>query len=123
MKPSRVFLTVTTLAVALLFTVAVLTVHAGGKAPPAPPVDPRKLITAVDAAAGAIVIEYMRDKTNHSYVLDGLTAIKVNNSTGTIAQIKVGMQVRDFVERDAHTLDSITVSNADPAPVAPKKKK
>ena len=122
MKPSRLFLAVTTLTLALLFTLAVPTAIAGKpKAPPAP-VDTRKLVQAVDAAAGTIVIQNMRDKTTHTYKVYELTSIKVNFSSGKIADIKAGLQVRDYVERDDRTLDNITVDKADPAPAAPKKK-
>jgi hypothetical protein len=122
MKPSRLLLAVTTLTLALLFTLAVPTPIAGTPTAPPAPVDARKLITSVDAATGTIGIENKRDKTTRTYKIDDFTSVKVNNSRGKIADIKVGMQVRDSIERDSQTLDSISVDMADAAPEAPKKK-
>ena len=119
-KPSRLCLSITALALAFLFSIAVPTAAAKGKGkkPAHPPTDTRILIGSVDASAGTIVIKFTSaDKpVTTTYTLDGLTAITVNNAPGKIAQIESGMQVRDYVERDSHTLDSITVSVADPAP-------
>jgi hypothetical protein len=64
----------------------------------------------------------MRSNTTHSYKIDAGTTVKVNNAPGKIADIKPGMQVRDSVDRDDRTLDSISVDKADPAPAAPKTK-
>ena len=61
----------------------------------------------------------MRNGTTHTYTLDSLSVIKVGDANaegGKIGDIKVGMQVRDYIERDDHTLDSILVGTADPAP-------
>jgi len=117
MTPSRLLLAVTTLAMALLFTFAVPTATAASTAKTVtPPLDTRKLIKSVDAAAGTIEIENMRTQTSRSYKVDSVTSIKVNNAPGKIADIKVGMQVRDTVDRDDQTLDSISVDKADPAP-------
>jgi hypothetical protein len=79
------------------------------KAPP-PPVDTRKLIKSVDVAASSVVIEYMRDKTLHAYKVDSVTSLKVNNVSGTVAQIRPGMVVDSFLERDDQTLDGLSVS-------------
>ena len=126
MKPFRFLLVATTLALTLLFTFAVPTAAAATATPAAPPVpiDTRKLIAAVDAVAGTIVIEYMRDKTMHTYTLDDVTSLKVNGSRGKIADIKAGMVVSDFVERDDHALDSISVTGTGTTatPAAAKKK-
>jgi hypothetical protein len=114
MKPSRLLLTVTTLALTLLFTFAVPTATAAAAKPAAPPVpvDTRKMIKSVDAAAGTIVIQYMRDKTIHAYQVYELTSIKVNFVAGKIADIKPGMEVSDFLEKDSQTLDSISVTGS-----------
>ena len=123
MKPFRSLSALATLALTLLFAFAVTTANASTKPPaPPPPVDNRVLITAVDAAAGTIVIEDMHYKTTHTYTIDGFTVLKVNNSPGKIADIKVGMQVRDSEERNHQILDTLTVDMADPAPVPPPKK-
>jgi hypothetical protein len=131
MKPFRLLLAVATLALTFLFTVWVPTATAAAKKPAAaaPPADTRKVIQSVNAAANTVVIENMRDKTTHTYAIDDVTALKVNNVPGKIADVKAGMVVSDFVERDDHTLDSISVtgygSSSTPASTAaaPKKKK
>jgi len=124
MKSARLFFAVATLAMAFLLTCAVTTANASHKsaAPPPPPVDGRILIDSVDAASKTVVLRYMRDGTTHTYSFDDLSVIKVGDASSdptTVDQIKVGMQVRDYVERDSHTLDSIIVSTADPAPTNP----
>jgi hypothetical protein len=121
-KPSRFLLAITSLTLTLFFTFAVTTAtakHKGG--PPAPPVDTRILIESVNAAGGEIVLHYMQTQGTQTYAVDGFTTITVNDVPGKIGQIKAGMQVRDLVERDGHTLDSLSVSKADPAPTAPAK--
>jgi len=110
------------MATIYLLTSAVPAAFAASAPTPPPPIDPRNLIHAVDAAAGTIQIQYMRNKVTCTYKLDDITQIKVNNAPGKFADIKSGMQVRDYVERDAHTLDRIVVDRADPAPGAPKAK-
>ena len=131
MNPSRLLHTATTLVLALLFIFAVPSALAkgkgGGKKPAAAPapVDTRKLIQSVDVAANTVVIKNMREKTTHTYAIDNVTVVKVNNVDGTIADIKANMEVTDFVERDNDALDSISVSGNGEAPSAavPKKKK
>jgi len=118
MKPSRLPLAVTTVALVLLFTVAV-----PAKPPAVSEDDSRILIKMVDATAGTIEIEYMTNRTTHVYKIDAGTFVKVNNVSGKITDIESGMQVRDSAERDSNTLDSISVSPADPAPVVTSRKK
>jgi len=88
-----------------------------------PPIDTRILIKSVDAKSGTITVRYMRDagQPSRTYIIDGGTVLTVSNVTGTINQIRVGMQVRSYVERDDVALDSIDLGIADPAPVVPKK--
>lgn len=83
-----------------------------------PPTDPRILVKTVNVPAGTVQIKYMRDAKQpiSVYTVDGLTDVEVNNNRSTLDHIKPGMQVRDLVERDSHTLDKISVSMADPAP-------
>ena len=123
MKSARLFFAVATLAMAFLLTCAVTTANASHKsAPPPPPVDGRILIDSVDASSKTVVFKYMRDGSNHTYSFDDLSVIKVGDASSdptTVDQIKVGMQVRDYVERDSHILDSIIVSPAAPAPTNP----
>jgi hypothetical protein len=122
MKPSLLPLAVTTLMLAFSLTFAVQTATAAGynagnyNAPAPREPDTRVLIESVDASAKTVVFKYMDKGTTQTYTVDDLTTIKVNDNTGTFAQIKSGMQVRDSVERDSQTLDSISVSTADPAP-------
>jgi hypothetical protein len=78
--------------------------------------DPRILVTAVSASSGSITVEYMTNKVTHTYTIDGATIITINGNPGKISGIAAGMQVRDSVERDSSTLDSISVGPADPAP-------
>lgn len=89
---------------------------------PPVPVDARKLIKSVDAAKSSVVIQYMRDKTLHAYAIDEITVFKVNNVSGKVADIKPGMVVVDFLERDAHTLDSLTLTGYGETPAAAKPK-
>jgi len=120
MKTSRLLLAVATLA--FLFTLAVSTVTAGTTGngwSQRPVVDLRYLITSVDAAAGTIQVEFMRDKTIQTYKIDANTKIRVGDNMGTIDQIKVGMQVRKNFMRTGQTLAAIVVNQADPAPVQP----
>ena len=129
MKSSRFHLlsfSVIALALVFLFTSIVQTVNASSVT--IPPVDMRIMVESVNAASSTVVIKYMDKGTFHTYAIDGITQIKVNDTTGTFAQIKAGMQVRDSVERDSQTLDSISVSAADPGPeisttTKPKKEK
>ena len=119
MKPSRLLLVVASLAFTLLFTAVVPTASAQVVRTPTPtptPDDTRKLIQAVDTANNTVTIQYMRNQLTHTYGFHDLTLIKVNGVKAKVADIKVGMQVRDYVERDSHTLDSITVDVADAPP-------
>jgi copper chaperone CopZ len=88
-----------------------------------PPIDTRILIKSVDVKAGTITVKFMRDAKQppHTYTIDGFTVLNVNNVKGTIDEVKPGMQVRSYVERDDVALDSIDVGIADPAPALPKK--
>ena len=118
MKPHRILFTVASLALAFLFTFAVLNATAAAAKPAAPPpIDPRKLVKSVDAKSSTLVIQYMRDKTLHTYTIDDLTTLKVNNEAGKISDIKPGMVVDDFLERTDTILDSLTLSGygAEPA--------
>jgi hypothetical protein len=114
MKLSRLLFIVTTLTVALLFTLPISTAVAGST------VDTTKVIKSVDAAGSSVVIQYMSDKTLHPYKIDDVTMLKVNNVAGKVADIKPGMVVDDFVERDDQTLDGLSVSGNGTSPPAAK---
>jgi hypothetical protein len=64
----------------------------------------------------------MRDKSIRTYKIDDLTAVKLNDSPGKFSDIKTGMLVVDFVERDGSTLDGISVQPDDTATPSAKKK-
>ena len=119
MKPSRLLFAIAALALTLLFTVWVPTASAAS-APPSPPIDMRVLVKSVDVSACTGEIEHAQSHTTHAYTVDGITMITVNGQKGTIAQIKAGMKVVSSIERDSHSLDSISVAAAAPTP-APKK--
>jgi len=120
MKPTRLLLTVTTLA--FLFALAVSTATAGTTGngwSQSAEVDLRYLITSVDATNGTIQVEFMRDKTIQTYKIDANTRVRVGDNMGTIDQIKVGMQVRKYFIRAGQTLAAIVVGPADPPPAVP----
>jgi hypothetical protein len=127
MKLSRLLLAVATLA--FLFTLAVSTAIAGTTGngwTQRAEIDLRYLITSVDATTGTIQVEFMRDKTTVTYKIDANTKIRVGDNMGTIDQIKVGMQVRNYFLKAGQTpggegqiLGAIVVNQADPAPVQP----
>ncbi len=81
-------------------------------AAPTPPPDDRKMIQSVNVADSSVVIEYMHDKSTHTYKVDGLTQLKVNNIAGNISEVKAGMEVTDYVERDNDDLDGLSVSGS-----------
>ena len=111
-----------TVALVLGFSALVATpASAASKPVPPPPVDTRILIKAVNAANSTVDVEYMRNKSVHTYKIDDVTAVKVSNTPSKFSDIKVGMKVDDSVERDNDTLDSITVET-DHTPSPAKKK-
>jgi hypothetical protein len=85
-----------------------------------PPPDPRILIVEVKPATREIVIVYKRTGQKETYKIDDFTQVTVVSYPGTFADIKTGQQIFAYTERDAHTLDYLTVGPPDPAPVAPK---
>jgi hypothetical protein len=124
MKALRVFFSVVMVALTFLFTFAVLTTTAAPAKKAAPPPDPRKLIKTVDVKGSTVVVQYMRDKSFHTYLIDGLTTLTINNVPGKVDGIKPGMVVDDFLERTDKILDSLTVSGygGTPTPAAAKPK-
>jgi hypothetical protein len=99
-----------------------LVAHAGAakKAKIVPPVDDRILVTAVDLAHDQITIVFKRSGQKTSYTVDDFSQVTFQNSPGSIKDIKVGNQIFSYVERDGHTLDSLTVGTAELAPSAAK---
>jgi hypothetical protein len=104
------------LAGLILTTLAFGPLH-GAAAPkkPAPP-DPRILISKVDVANQEVVFNYKRTNKMQTYKIDDLTAVTVSGSPAALKDIKVGLQVVDYIERDGDTLDKITVETPDAAP-------
>lgn len=87
-------------------------VQAASKIVTPAPVDERKLIQSVDAATGTIVIRYMRGKTTHTYKVDEFAKLTINNAAGKVSQIKTGMEVADYTERDNDNLDSLVLTGS-----------
>ena len=107
MKSSRLFLFA--LLIAFVTCVSSSTMAKEAKTPPPPP-DVRKLISEVDVKANSVTIVNNRDKSKHTYKLDGMTQLKINNQDGKFADIKVGMVVDDSLERDNDDLDALSLS-------------
>jgi hypothetical protein len=68
-----------------------------------------KTIQSVMADKNEVVIFYKQSKIERTYHIDANTQLKVNGVTGTIGDIKAGMVVKDYMERDNDALDSLTV--------------
>jgi hypothetical protein len=119
MKPSRLLLAVTTLA--LLYTVAVSTATAGSMGNGA--AQRQKLVVeSVDVAAGTIQLKSMVDQTIHTYKIDATTRIAVGHAKGTIDQIKAGQKVENYRVgggQPPQHLDMIFLSQAVATPVSP----
>ena len=77
---------------------------------PAPPPDMRKLIQSVDQGSSSVIIVYQETKQTHTYHVDDMTALKVNGAAGKITDIKPGMEVTDYLERDNDNLDGLTLT-------------
>ncbi len=122
MKSFRSYLIVTTLTLSFLFSFAVSTATAAAAKKDAAPPDVRKLVKTVDVKGSTVVIQNMRDKTLHTYVIDGLTNLTLNNAAGKVDGIKPGMVVDDFMERTDTILDSLTLSGYGETPAAPAAK-
>jgi hypothetical protein len=86
------------------------------------PVAPSKNAAAADVAgvdktiqtvlpdSNSVVIFFAKSKLMRTYHIDDTTALKVNGVAGKFADIKPGMQVMDYLERDNDDLDSLTLS-------------
>ena len=111
MHPFRLLFTAAFFSLVLLFTFS-NPCAAATKAKAPPPVDSRILIKSVDVPNSTIEIKYMRDakQPTHTYKIDEITQLTVNGTKGTVAQIKPGMVVGEYVERDGDTLDSISLT-------------
>ena len=72
----------------------------------------KKTISAVDAKANTISIQYLSNKKTFVYKVDDFTTIRVNGNLAKLADVKTGMVVSESSERDTQTLDSISVVDA-----------
>jgi len=110
MKLSRLLL-VTVLSLLVFAASPGRSAHAATppKTPAAPP-DVRKLIKSIDAKASTVTILDNRNKSTHTYKVDDLTKLTLNNQPGKFADIKVGMVVDDSLERDNDDLDGLSLS-------------
>jgi len=90
MNSSRLFLTLTTLA--LFFTLALCPVHAGGMGNGA--AQRMKLVVdSIDTAGGTITLKSQVDNSVHTYKINAETQVVVGNKKGTIDQVQVGEKV------------------------------
>jgi hypothetical protein len=109
------------LAVCLLLFLSMQPALAAAKVKkPAPPPDMRKLIQSVDQGSSSVIIVYQETKQTHTYHVDDMTALKVNGTAGKIADIKPGMEVTDYLERDNDNLDGLTLTGYGQQPAAKK---
>jgi hypothetical protein len=110
MTNSRAIFAPAVLAISLLLGIATGPAFAAAKKTPPPPPDMRKVIQSVDVKNSAVVIVYMESKQTHTYRIDDMTVLKVNGVPGKLADIKSGMVVADYTERDNDDLDALTLT-------------
>ncbi len=82
---------------------------------------PEKKIESVLVDKNAVVIYFTTSKISRTYHIDANTALKVDGVAGTIGDIKPGMVVADYLERDNDDLDALTLTGygEEPAPTPP----
>jgi hypothetical protein len=71
---------------------------------------PKKTIQSVLTDKSEVVIFYKDSRIQRTYHIDANTQLKVNGVPGTLGDIKAGMEVKDYLERDNDDLDSLTVN-------------
>ena len=69
----------------------------------------KKTIQSVIVDKSQVVIFYSGSQIQRTYHIDANTELKVNGVPGAIGDIKAGMVVKDYAERDNDDLDSLTV--------------
>jgi hypothetical protein len=69
-----------------------------------------KTIQTVLADKSSVVIFFAKSKIQRTYHIDASTSLTVNGAPGAFGDIKAGMEVKDYTERDNDDLDSLTVS-------------
>jgi hypothetical protein len=110
MKNCRAVFVPVLLAVSLFLVIASGPAFGAAKKTPPPPPDMRKMIQSVDAKNNAVIIVYMENKQTHTYRVDDMTALKINGVPGKFGEIKNGMVVSDYLERDNDDLDGLTLT-------------
>lgn len=110
MRSSRNYFSPVLLACCFLIVLGTCWASASKPKKPAPPPDLRKLIKSVNTQSSSVVIVYMESKLTHTYRIDAVTVLKVNGIPGKIADIKPGMEVMDYLERDNDDLDGLTLT-------------
>ena len=131
MKPARLFLSAITLALTLLFACGGVFATAGQKKVAVEPPEAISKVTAVNPANMQVTILFKGTTTEtaklpRTYTLDEISTVTINNVAARFADIRPGMIVQGATERDAHTLDNITLEGSGsyntPAPAAAKPK-
>jgi hypothetical protein len=120
MRSHRVFFAPAVLVGCFLFALSMGSAPAAAAKKPAPPPDMRKLIKSVDKDTSSVVIIYQNSKLTHTYHIDDVTQLTVNGVPGKLADIKPGMVVTDYVERDNDDLDGLKLTGYGTEPAAKK---
>jgi hypothetical protein len=86
-------------------------------APPPPEVFSK--VTAVNASTHEVTILFRKGdivlaKKPTVYTIDDMTTVTVNGAPGKFSDIHAGMYVMGTTERDAHTLDNLTLQTTKP---------
>jgi len=86
-----------------------------------PPPEVFGKVTAVNATTHEVTLILRKgptvlDKKPTIYTLDDLTTVTINGVPAKFPDIHVGMFVQGTTERDAHTLDNITLRTTAPGP-------
>jgi len=86
-------------------------------APPPPEVFGK--VTAINATTKEVTLLLRKgptvlDKKPTIYIVDDLTSVTINGAPAKFPDIHVGMFIQGTTERDAHTLDNITLLTTPP---------
>jgi len=109
------------------FSLLSLPASAAAKSIPVPPPEAISKVVGVNLTTHEVSILFKGTTTEtakkpRSYILDDYSTITINNVSAKFADIRVGMIVQGSTERDAHTLDNITLEGSGSAPAAPAAK-
>jgi hypothetical protein len=117
MNSHRALVATALLAGCFLLTLLATPVFAAPKTKIVTPPDRRYLVKAVDASSNSITIFSSIEKTSQTYRIDDTTSVQVNGSPAKFADIKAGMEVAAYTERDSDDLDSVSLMSKTSAPV------